>query len=204
MKLVLVRHGRPDEEDREQPHDPPLRADGWRQARAAAAVLAGEGITRIIASPLQRAQQTALPLAERLGLPVEIMEGWAEADRHLDRYRSNETLRAQGEAEWARFLQDPLAYMGADAGRFRADVLGALQALARHDPQAHVVVFTHGLPINLVLAHALGLAGLVNFPPHYGSLTRLRVQPDGRLAVTSVNETVHHRLPDAFLETPAP
>ena len=42
--------------------------DGWRQARAAANLLASEPITRIVASPLLRAQQTARPLAERLGL----------------------------------------------------------------------------------------------------------------------------------------
>lgn len=32
MKLVLVRHGRPDEGDPLRPHDPGLRADGRRQA----------------------------------------------------------------------------------------------------------------------------------------------------------------------------
>ena len=60
MKLVLVRHGRPDEEDADHPHDPKLRDDGWRQARTVAALLAGEGITRIVASPLRRARQTPI------------------------------------------------------------------------------------------------------------------------------------------------
>jgi broad specificity phosphatase PhoE len=44
MKLVLVRHGRPDD-------DPPLRDDGWRQANAVARPLAHEGATRIVSSP---------------------------------------------------------------------------------------------------------------------------------------------------------
>ena len=44
MKLVLIRHGRPDEDDAERPHDPPLRADGILQARAVAAHLGAEGI----------------------------------------------------------------------------------------------------------------------------------------------------------------
>ena len=114
MRLTLVRHGRPDEGDTARPHDPPLRADGRRQAQAVAALLAGEGVTRVVASPLLRAHQTALPLAERLGLPVDTVDGWAEADRHLARYRSTETLRAQGEAEWARFLADPVRYLGGE------------------------------------------------------------------------------------------
>src|SRR5437868_6859491 len=100
MKIVLVRHGRPDEGHAERPHDPPLAAEGRRQARAAAALLAREGIHRIVASPLLRAQQTAEPLVERLGVAAEIVDGWAEADRHLDRYRSVETLKAMGGGEW--------------------------------------------------------------------------------------------------------
>ena len=128
MKLILVRHGRPDEGDTTTPNDPPLNAEGWRQARAAAKLLASEGVTRIVASPLLRAQQTAQPLAERLGLGVETVEGWAEADRRASRYRSTETLRAEGGEAWARFLEDPIRYLGADPAEFRAGVIGALAA----------------------------------------------------------------------------
>ena len=126
MRLILVRHGRPDEGDLDSPNDPPLNADGWRQARAAANLLASEPITRIVASPLLRAQQTARPLAERLGLPIDTIEGWAEADRRASRYRSTETLRAEGGEAWGRFLQDPIRYLGAEPDAFRAGVLGAL------------------------------------------------------------------------------
>jgi broad specificity phosphatase PhoE len=52
MRLILVRHGRPNEGDVNAPNDPPLNTDGWRQARAAANLLASEGITRTVASPL--------------------------------------------------------------------------------------------------------------------------------------------------------
>ena len=63
--------------------------------------------------------------------------------------------------------------------------------LAGSDPDARVAVFTHGMPINIVLSHVLGLEGLVHFPPAYGSITRLRVRGDGALGVVSVNETAH-------------
>ena len=79
MKIVLVRHGRPDEGHAERPEDPPLAEEGRRQARAAAALLAGEGITRIVTSPLLRARQTAEPLAARLGPAVDDLGGHAEA-----------------------------------------------------------------------------------------------------------------------------
>ncbi len=192
MKLVLVRHGRPDEEDTERPHDPPLRADGRAQAEAVADRLAQEGITRIISSPMTRARQTAQPLADRLGLRIEEVDGWAEADRHVDRYRSTETLRALGSDEWSRFLDDPIAFFGGNATEFRGAVLDALAATIGHEPRSdHVAVFTHGLPINVVLSHALGLSRIVHFAPGYASMTRLRALSGGAIGVASVNERGH-------------
>lgn len=205
MRLLLVRHGRPDEGHPLHAKDPPLRADGRAQAEAVAALLAREAVTHVVSSPLRRARETAEPLAARLKLPVQVIDGWAEADRHLDRYRSTETLRGQGPAEWVRFLADPVRYMGADPERFRADVLGALaQTMAlqgQGSVSARVAVFTHGLPINLVLSHALGLPRLTHFPPHYGSLTRLHGRSPDALNVVSVNETAQRWLAPA---APAP
>jgi broad specificity phosphatase PhoE len=197
MKLLLIRHGRPDEDDVTRPNDPPLRADGWRQARAVAALLAPEGITRVVASPLLRAQQTAQPLADRLGLAIHTVEGWAEADRNLARYRSTETLRAQGDIEWQRFLVDPVRYLGDDPLRFRSAVLGALEsAIAEGEHKAVVAVFAHGLPINVVLSQALGLEQITHFKVGYGSVTRLRVFDAHKIGVVSINESGHHAWPE--------
>jgi probable phosphoglycerate mutase len=193
MKVVLIRHGRPDENDAARPNDPPLNADGWRQAQAVATLLGREGITSIVASPLTRARQTAEPLAKLSGLPVEIAEGWAEADRRQNRYRSTETLRAAGGEEWRRFLADPIRYLGADPGEFRAGVLAALSDILREgDPKARIAVFTHGLPINVVLSQVLRLEGIIHFLPGYGSVTRLRTRDDGSIGVVSINESGHH------------
>ena len=122
----------------------------------------------------------------------EVVDGWAEADRHLARYRSVETLRAQGAGEWRRFLEDPVRYMGGDPHDFRCGVLAALATTIAAGPRdAHVVVFTHGLPINVVLSHALGLERIIHFPPGYGSITRLRAKDMNTIGVVSVNETGH-------------
>ena len=48
-----------------------------------ATLLADEGVTAIVASPLLRAHETALPLARRLSLTIRTVDGWAEADRHV-------------------------------------------------------------------------------------------------------------------------
>lgn len=197
MKIALVRHGRPDEDDAARPHDPPLRADGWRQARAVARLLAAEGITRVVASPLLRAQQTAQPLAEATGLPIHTLDGWAEADRAAQRYRSTETLRAEGEDAWQRFLADPVRHVGGDPTRFRTDVLAAWAAtLGDGAPGARVAVFAHGLPINLVLAQVLGLQGITHFKLAYGSVSRLAARGPAAVGVLSINETGHHAWPE--------
>ena len=202
MKLALVRHGRRDEEDATRPHDPPLREDGWLQARAVARLLTAEGVTRVVSSPLLRAHQTAQPLADRLRLPIDVVEGWAEADRHTARYRSTETLRAQGEVEWQRFLADPVRYVGGNPETFCSGVLDALAAVLRAGSRSdHVAIFTHGLPINLVLSHLLGLPGIVHFQPGYGSVTRLRARGEAKVGVISINESGHHSWPETEPES---
>jgi probable phosphoglycerate mutase len=82
--------------------------------------------------------------------------------------------------------------MGGDPALFRSGVLAALDALVTSGPRdAHVAVFSHGLPINVVLSHALGLERIVHFPPAYGSLTRLRARASKAIGIVSVNETGH-------------
>ena len=78
--LYFVRHGesvanlsdrngskRPDDADRLSEH-------GWEQARGLGRRLEGEGLELIVASPMQRAQETAQGIAEVLGLPIETDE----------------------------------------------------------------------------------------------------------------------------------
>jgi broad specificity phosphatase PhoE len=55
---------------KEEGADPPLTKEGAAGAERLAALLAKDGITAVFASPALRAQQTAAPLARRLGLRV--------------------------------------------------------------------------------------------------------------------------------------
>lgn len=58
--------------------DIPLNAVGREQARLAAGMLRNRGIAAIVASPLSRAHDTAVAVAETLGIPVEIEDGLRE------------------------------------------------------------------------------------------------------------------------------
>lgn len=188
VQLILIRHGEPDMSAGE--HDPPLSARGRAQAQATAERLALEPIDRVIASPLRRARQTAEPLAQRLGLALEEVEGVAEVDRWGARYVSVEDLRRSGGEPWAQFLADPVGALGGDEAAFRNEVLATIEELAR-GCSGRTAIATHGLPINLVLATWLRLEGLTNFAPLHASVTRLHVGAQGRLTVLSVNESTH-------------
>ena len=77
--MILIRHGQtvfnvmfPATRRDPGVRDPALTETGVAQARALAAALAGQGITRIIASPYTRALQTADTLGRALALPIAI------------------------------------------------------------------------------------------------------------------------------------
>lgn len=79
MIISFIRHGHPNYK-----HDC-LTELGHNQAVAAAERLANEGIEKLYASPLGRAQQTAAHIAEKIGLPIETLPfmreiGWGAAD----------------------------------------------------------------------------------------------------------------------------
>lgn len=75
--VVVVRHAeRASETDR----DPPLSPAGETRARDLAETLADAGVSAVYATQYRRTQDTARPLAERLGLAVRVEDaGSAEA-----------------------------------------------------------------------------------------------------------------------------
>jgi broad specificity phosphatase PhoE len=194
-KLILVRHGAPDEGHRLQPQDPPLTQAGEGQAAQIAERLAGEDVGRIVSSPQTRAQNTAAPLAGRLGLAIETLEGLAEVDRYTDRYRSPETIRKENPERWEEFQQSPARFFGRDDNEFRTGVLTAFASIIA-DPKAKTIaVFTHGMPIKTLLAHILGLTNAAKFTIGHCSVTRVAGESIEALRIDSVNETLIQRRP---------
>lgn len=70
MLLYIIRHGKPDYQT------DTLTPEGVEQAKLTAERLMKSGIDEIHSSPMGRAQETARPLADALGLPI-ITESWA-------------------------------------------------------------------------------------------------------------------------------
>lgn len=61
-----------------------LSENGESQARAVAAALADHDITHVVASPLQRAQETAAPIAEKHGLQIATDANLIEAGNDFE------------------------------------------------------------------------------------------------------------------------
>lgn len=176
--------------------NPPLTELGHAQAQATAARLANEAIAALVASSLQRARQTAAPLAAALNLPLATEHRIGEIDRDGGRYQRIEAIRDEGREAWHAFLADPVGYFGGDGKIFLSDTLDGWHAiietmLANPAERRATVAFSHGFPINILLNHALGLDGKFRFAPAYGSITRLIVLGWDRLSVLSLNETAH-------------
>ena len=188
MQLILIRHGEPDLSARSV--DPPLSERGVRQAEETAARLSQEAIDALFSSPLLRARQTLDPLAQKLQLTPEVVEGLAEIDYWGGRYISVEELRRAGGAAWEDFLRDPVGTLGGDEKAFLETVTNAMRSLTKREVK-RVAVATHGFPINAMLSEILSMQGLTNFTPHHGSVTRLHADDAGQLRVLSINEMTH-------------
>jgi broad specificity phosphatase PhoE len=196
VQLILVRHGQPDVPKIGPTGNPPLSRKGHEQAKHAAETLKAERIDRIFSSGMLRADSTALPLANAVGLPIEVHVHLGEVDRYGGDYASIEAIREKGREEWRKFLASPLAYFGVDPDQFREETLAAFKGVIDGGGDHSIAIFTHGFPINILLSHALGLKDDARFVPSYASFTRLAGRSFDALTVVSVNESGH--IPEAL------
>ncbi|HME47385.1 histidine phosphatase family protein [Mycobacterium sp.] len=191
MQLLLIRHALPLRSAAGEGSDPELSAAGLEQARRLPEALKRYPVSRVISSPQRRARQTALPVADALGLAVDVDDRLAEYDRDLATYIPIEHIRTENPQEWARMADGHLP-SGVDENAFRARVAAAVaDVVAAAGHGATVAVVSHGGVINLVLHEILGTARLLSFPVDYASVTRLLYSRSGRATVVAVNGTDH-------------
>ncbi|MGH0034459.1 MAG: histidine phosphatase family protein [Myxococcota bacterium] len=192
MDLLLIRHGLPlrIERDDGRPADPPLSEEGRDQAARVARWLVHERIDHIVSSPLQRARETAAPLAATLGLEVEIEPRVAEFDRDSALYVPLEELKRTDYPAWKAFMETGYGD-GMPVEDFFAEVEVALEAcIARHRGR-RVAVFCHGGVINAFTASVLGMERRLFFQPGYTSINRFAAASSGERSLVALNETAH-------------
>jgi probable phosphoglycerate mutase len=197
MELIIVRHARPERDERADgagTADPPLCEVGRRQAEATAEFLAGETIDHIMASPMQRARATAEPLAKLLGLDVELHDGLKEADHYRTRYVPAEEMTMDDDIV-KEFLGDKFAMFGPLGGfePWRTSIVATFDHIVERNKGKRVAVFCHGMVIGTYLTTLIGHGDPYVLTPDYCGIVRVRAASNGIRTTRSANETGHVR-----------
>ncbi|MHB1164138.1 MAG: histidine phosphatase family protein [Candidatus Nanopelagicales bacterium] len=200
--LLLIRHA---EQVTLREVDPPLSERGLLQADLVAVRLGSLPLTAIVSSPLERARQTARPLAERTGLEVEILADLSEAGLSSDDMRHVFTNTS------ARHMEpDPFDYVGParaavdvlprfvwgkdgrseTGGQIRHRMTAALDVIAAQHPGGIVACFSHGGAINAATAAWLGIDRDMWFVPWHTGITALLIHGERRTQLF-VNDSSH-------------
>ena len=134
-----------------------LSETGEAMALAAAEWLTDKGLTRVVSSPLERAQQTAAPIAGKLDLPVEIDDRLIEAGNAFEGLRvgvGDGALRSP--QHWWK-LRNPLRpSWGEPYVEIAARMLAAVEAARDAARGAAAVCVSHQLPIWTLRLHLEG------------------------------------------------
>ncbi len=193
MELILVRHGLPiRRENTDGPADPVLSPEGLEQARLLGEYMRVEHIDGLYTSPLQRAKQTAEPLAGFIGMTPDVVAGVAEWDQHSNEYIPIEELKAANDPRWREIMEGGWSSEEAPE-EFHERVMDSLEMIISRHKGGTAVVTCHGGVINDYLSHVLGLETNQFFYPNYTSIHRIAASSSGHRSILSVNETPHLR-----------
>lgn len=162
-RLYLIRHGENDWVGKRLPgwsRGLHLNKRGRAQAERLAELLAGQRFQAIYSSPLERARETAEPLARRQGLAVQLRPSLRDLNVGQWQGQSLRLLRLR--RLWSVIQHTPsrARFPGGESfseaqGRLVAEVDALLPAHA--SPKAAIAVVSHADPIKLITAHYLGL-----------------------------------------------
>ncbi|HUC59011.1 MAG TPA: histidine phosphatase family protein [Streptosporangiaceae bacterium] len=125
-----------------------LSEDGQLMAKAAANYLTGRDVTVLRSSPLERAQQTAEPIAAQFGLPIETDDRLIEPWNHFEGLNvgvGDGSLRAP--RHWIHLRNPFRPSWGEPYAEVSARVLAAAKDAARAARGHEAVLVSHQLPI---------------------------------------------------------
>ena len=134
-----------------------LSTTGEAMASAAAEWFAGKDVTHLVSSPLERAQQTAAPIAEALSLPVAIDERLIEAGNAFEGMvvaGSAGVFRAP--RNWWKLRNPFEPSWGEPYVEIAARMLAAVEAARDAARGGEAVLVSHQLPIWTVRLHVEG------------------------------------------------
>lgn len=169
-----------------------LGPEGRRQAEALAQRLAREEVAAVYSSPLERARETAAPIAARFGFAAEVRGAITELEYGEWSGRSFDELAVDPRwSDWnsARATTRP------PGGETMLDVqwraVGEVERAVGAHPQAGIVMVSHADVIKAMLAYYLGVAidGIARFEISPASVSTVLIGAWGA-KVHSINEVV--------------
>jgi broad specificity phosphatase PhoE len=132
-----------------------LSEDGVLMAKAAARWFSERDVAALFSSPMQRAVETAAPMAEAFDLPVTVDDGLLEADNHFEGMTFGVGKGSLRRPEHWRYLLNPFRPSWGEpykeiVKRMRGAVIRARDAARGHE----AVCVSHQLPIWILRQHA--------------------------------------------------
>ena len=193
MEVLLIRHAIPIRRELESGiADPELATEGLKQADLMAQYLASEKLHAIYASPMQRAQQTAQPLASVQGLSITTIDGVAEYDKNSNQYVPVEELKAKNDPRWQEMLRGEWTSTDETEDEFIKRIVDSVEEIIANHASQRVAIVCHGGVINAYICHVLGLANQRGFfYPNYTSIHRIAAAGSGERSIVTLNETSH-------------
>lgn len=160
--VLLVRHGTTPTTGQVMPGRAPglhLSDQGRTQAERAGERVAAAAPAAIYSSPLERARETAEPLARRTGLEVHEEPGLLESD--VGEWTGERLADLARLPEWRTVQEHPAEFRfpgGESLVEMRERMAATLERLRAAHVGGTVVCFSHADPIKAALSHAFDLS----------------------------------------------
>jgi probable phosphoglycerate mutase len=196
-RILLIRHGINDyvKTHRLAGRTPGvhLNEEGIAQAQALAQRLANEKIAAIYTSPMERAQETAEPLAQRLNLALSLEPGVLETD--CGEWTGGKIEELSKTDTWRQLQVYPSGVRlpgGESFTEIQARMVATLDALREKHAHQTIAVVSHADPIRLAIAFYAGspLDMFQRFVVAPASITEIDFS-DFRPSIIRVNDCAH-------------
>lgn len=157
-----------------------LNEAGREQAERIAAYFSATPPRHLFSSPLERAMETAEPLARKTGLKINVSDAVLEVDfgdwtrKSIEELDQLETWR-----QWNSFRAGGQIPNGETMIAVQRRMVGELERLRRAYPDSTVAIFSHGDPIRAAVVYYLGMP--LDF------ILRLQANP-GSISTLAIND----------------
>jgi probable phosphomutase (TIGR03848 family) len=185
--LLLIRHGENDfvKTGKMAGHTPGVHLNerGQQQAAELGETLKDVPLAAIYSSPLERAVETAEPIAHGRELQIQVRPGLIES--HVGEWQGSEMKHLRKLPEWKIVQNQPSRFRfpgGESFQEMQTRLVTEVETIVKsHQPEDIVALVFHSDPIKLVIAYYLGMP-LDNFQRlsiDTASVTMIYVSPTG-------------------------